>query len=131
MKFFITTLMAAVCLLAPAADACSWTRQCIDRFVPRVHCSTGRTVLASWYAPDGKGTSSGKPYGGMAVAARDWSLGTALSLFNPINRRTVRVIVDDRGPWGAAYDIGAKLDLQNAPADALGGRDTRYVCVIE
>ena len=113
------------------ANACGWTRTCIDRFVPHVHCVAGRETLASWYAPDGKITSSGKRYGGMAAAARTWPLGTHLSLFNPRNNRRVSVVITDRGPYGAAFEIGARLDLQNEPADALGGRDTRYICVSE
>lgn len=127
MRWVIPVLIAAA--VSPA-NAGGWAT--VHRYVhPTGRCGALREVMTSWYGPSGQGTSSGRPYGGMAIAARDYPLGTRLTLTNPANGRSVRVIVDDRGPWGEAWAQGDRLDLQNEPADALGGRDTRFLCVSE
>jgi rare lipoprotein A len=82
----------------------------------RVH--TGR---ASWYgeAHHGKQTASGERYdmNAMTAAHRTLPLGTWLMVENPRNGKTVRVRVNDRGP----YIDGRVLDLSLAAARALGG----------
>jgi rare lipoprotein A len=81
----------------------------------RVH--TGR---ASWYgeAHHGKQTASGERYdmNAMTAAHRALPLGTWLLVENPRNGKSVRVRVNDRGP----YTDGRVLDLSLAAARALG-----------
>jgi rare lipoprotein A (peptidoglycan hydrolase) len=124
----LAPLLAA--FMPVVAQARGWST--VHRYVhPTDRCGSAREVMASWYAPDGHRTASGRSYGGLSIAARDYPLGTRLTLSDPRNGRSVRVTVTDRGPFGEAWAQGDRLDLQNEPADALGGRDTRYVCVSE
>jgi rare lipoprotein A len=80
-----------------------------------------RTGRASWYgeAHHGKPTASGEPYDmhAMTAAHRTLPLGTWLLVENARNGKTVRVRVNDRGP----YVDGRVLDLSLAAARVLGG----------
>jgi rare lipoprotein A len=80
-----------------------------------------RAGRASWYgeAHHGKQTASGERFDmhAMTAAHRTLPLGTWLLVENPENGKTVRVRVNDRGP----YVDGRVLDLSLAAARALGG----------
>jgi rare lipoprotein A len=75
--------------------------------------------LASWYSAAlvGHRTASGEPYdpGALTAAHRTFPFGTCLEVQNPANGRSVRVRVNDRGPWVK----GRILDLSEAAARAL------------
>jgi len=88
-------------------------------------------VLASTYS-SGKRTASGEVFdaNGNTAAARTWPLGTTLTLTNPNNGRSIAVRVNDRGPWGTAYRMGARLDLAPGAARRLGMGGTQYICVL-
>jgi rare lipoprotein A (peptidoglycan hydrolase) len=85
--------------------------------------------LASWYgvAFHGKQTASGKPYDrwGLTCANRDLPLWTPVKLTNLANRRSVIVLVNDRGPYHknrfGRYD--RDFDLSEWAAYQLGIRE--------
>jgi len=76
--------------------------------------------IASWYGPgfDGRRTSSGEPYDqyDFTAAHRTLPLGTWAVVTNMTNGRSVRVYVNDRGP----YVDGRVIDLSYGAARAIG-----------
>jgi rare lipoprotein A len=76
--------------------------------------------LASWYGEPhhGQPTASGEIFdmARLTAAHRTLPLGTRLRVKNLENGRTVRVRVNDRGP----YIAGRVLDLSRGAARALG-----------
>ncbi|MGB6559032.1 MAG: septal ring lytic transglycosylase RlpA family protein [Pseudolabrys sp.] len=48
---------------------------------------------------------------------------------NPKNGRSVTVRINDRGPYGIAYQMGARLDLARGAAARIGMHSSQYVCV--
>ncbi len=115
-------------LAASAAHADGWGS--IHRYEkPSGRCG-GREVLASYYA-SGSRTANGErfnPYGNTA-AARDWPMGSVLTITNPKNGRSVSVRINDLGPWGKAYRVGDRLDLALGAARRIGMTGSQYVCV--
>jgi rare lipoprotein A len=115
-------------LTLPSANAAGWAS--IHKYVKRSGNCAGQEVLASYYS-SGKRTSSGERFdaSGNTAAARTWPLGTTLTVTNPHNGRSIVVRINDRGPWGIAYRMGARLDLAKGAAQRLGMRASQYVCV--
>jgi rare lipoprotein A len=76
-------------------------------------------------------TASGHAFdaNGNTAAARSWALGTSLTVTNPHNGKAVTVTINDRGPYGTAYRVGARLDLAIGAARRIGMRGAQYVCV--
>lgn len=76
---------------------------------------------ASYYADSlaGNATASGEPYDpvGMTAAHRDLPFGTIVDVTRVDNRATVRVRINDRGPFGDARRI---IDLSRQAAENLG-----------
>ncbi len=76
--------------------------------------------MASWYGPkfDGKPTASGETFDMHALTAahKELPLGTVADVRNLENGRTVRVRINDRGP----FVRGRILDLSYAAARELG-----------
>ena len=66
---------------------------------------------------------------GATAAARSWPLGAQLTVTNPRTGRSVAVIVNDIGPWGVAWRMGARLDLARGAARRIGMHGAQYVCV--
>ena len=79
-----------------------------------------RVVKASWYghAFAGHKTTSGEPYNpeGLTAASKTFPLGTVVKVSNPQNGKSVRVRINDRGP----FVRGRSLDLSHHAAQALG-----------
>ncbi len=106
---------SAAVLVSILAWGCSSTRPTV-RETP-----TGAVLegLASWYGEpfDGRPTSSGVEYRmeGLSAAHRTLPFGTLLKVTNTTNRRSVEVVVNDRGPFVA----GRILDLSLGAARAL------------
>jgi rare lipoprotein A len=77
---------------------------------------------ASYYADSlaGRSTASGQPYDPAAFTAahRDLPFGTELDVTRD-DGRSVRVRVNDRGPFGRAAARGVILDLSRAAAEQL------------
>lgn len=78
--------------------------------------------IASWYGGndgfEGKPTASGEIYDGsqMTAAHRDLPLGTVIDVTNLDNGRTIRVRINDRGP----FVKGRILDLSRTAAREAG-----------
>jgi len=103
------------------------------------------TGIASWYGPDfnGKLTASGEVYdmNALTAAHKTLPLGTIVEVKNLDNGRTVRLTINDRGP----FVRGRIIDLSYRGAKELGvvkkgtahvrvtplGRDARYIKYIK
>ena len=113
-----------------SAHASGWSN--VHKYVkPTGNCSGGQEILASYYSIPGK-TASGHAFdaNGNTAAARTWALGTSLTVTNPHNGRAITVVINDRGPYGTAYRVGARLDLALGAARRIGMRGAQYVCVM-
>jgi rare lipoprotein A len=77
-----------------------------------------KDIVASWYGEEfhGRITASGEVFNqnDFTAAHRSFPFGTELIV--TYNDKSVRVRINDRGP----YKKGRKLDLSKAAADALG-----------
>jgi rare lipoprotein A len=124
-------LTAALCtslLTMTSANAAGW--ESIHKYVSRSGTCAEQEVLASWYS-SGTRTANGERFdpNGNTAAARTWPIGTKLTVTNPKNGRSVVVRINDTGPWGIAYRMGARLDLAKGAAQRLGMTSSQYVCV--
>jgi len=130
MRNFGLGLLAALLTLivVDAASAGGWAS--VHKYVKRSGKCSGQEVLASSYSI-GRRTASGERFdaNGNTAAARTWPIGTSLTVINPSNGRSITVRINDKGPWGMAYRMGARLDLARGAAARLGMRGTQYVCV--
>ena len=115
-------------LTCGSASAGGWAT--VHKYVKRSGNCAGQEVLASSYSL-GKRTASGEQFdpNGNTAAARTWPIGTSLTVTNPQNGRSIVVRINDTGPWGIAYRMGARLDLARGAAQRLGMRGSQYVCV--
>lgn len=127
MKYIGLGILAGL-LSVTAAHAGGWST--VHKYVkPSGNCA-GQEVLASSYS-SGRRTANGERFdaNGNTAAARTWPIGTSLTVTNPSNGRSVSVRINDTGPWGIAYRMGARLDLARGAAQRLGMRGSQYVCV--
>ena len=87
----------------------------------------GKTVRATWYGNElaGNRTATGERFNpnGLTAAHRTLPFGTCLLVGNPKTGRTVKVRVNDRGP----FTKGNSLDLSAGAARAIGMRSTQSV----
>ena len=127
MKHICIGILASL-LTVTSASAGGWAT--VHKYVKRSGGCAGQEVLASMYS-SGKRTASGERFdvNGNTAAARTWPLGTSLTVTNPQNGRSLVVRINDTGPWGIAYRMGARLDLARGAAQRLGMRASQYVCV--
>ena len=111
-----------------SANAAGWSS--IHKYVKRSGNCAGQEILASSYS-SGKRTASGERFDANSntAAARTWPIGTSLTVTNPKNGRSVIVRINDTGPWGIAYSMGARLDLARGAAQRIGMHGSQYVCV--
>lgn len=83
--------------------------------------SRAQVGLASWYgkALAGHKTASGEPFdpSAMTAAHRKLKLGTWVEVRRVDTGSSIRVRINDRGPWG---DRSRIIDLSRAAADKLG-----------
>jgi peptidoglycan lytic transglycosylase len=115
-------------LTVTSAGAAGWSS--VHKYVKRTGNCAGQEVLASHYS-SGTRTASGERFdaSGNTAAARTWPLGTVLTVTNPKNGRSITVRINDRGPYGVAYRMGAQLDLARGAAQRIGMHSSQYVCV--
>lgn len=102
---FLTAVTTALALLAPIAFA-----------APAAQANT-QTGIASWYQM-GKVTANGEAYNpdGLTAAHRTLPFGTIVQVKNLSNGRTVRLRINDRGPF-----IGNRIiDVSRGGARQLG-----------
>ena len=89
-------------------------------------CTTG---LASWYGAEfrGRPTASGEPFrpGRRTAAHRTLPFGTVVKVRRTDERRSVRVVINDRGP----FVEGRVIDLSRRAARRLGMIDEGVVPV--
>ncbi len=97
--------------------------------------------LASWYGKDfhGRPTASGEIYNmyGISAAHRTLPLGTIVEVTNLRNGRTVKVVINDRGPFVAgriidlSYGAARRLDMVDDGVVPVRlevlGRDPAYI----
>jgi len=122
-------MVCALLLLATAAEAGGWST--VHKYVHRTgNCGGAQELMASYYS-SGSRTASGERFdaNGNTAAARTFPMGKQLNIRNPHNGKTVTIRINDRGPWGAAYAAGVRLDLARGAARRLGMNATSYVCV--
>jgi rare lipoprotein A len=83
--------------------------------------TSAQTGLATWYgaALAGHRTASGERFdpSAMTAAHRTLPLGTWVDVTRPDTGQTVRVRINDRGPFGDSRRV---IDLSRAAADAIG-----------
>jgi rare lipoprotein A len=83
--------------------------------------SPDQVGLATWYGKrfQGKPTSNGERFDARAMTAahRKLPFGTWVEVRRPDSGRSVRVRINDRGPWGDDRRI---IDLAQAAAEELG-----------
>lgn len=74
-------------------------------------------VVASWYH-EGSKTANGEKYkpDGLTAAHRTLPFGTVVTVKNPKNNKSVKVRINDRGP----YIDGRSIDLSRGAAKVLG-----------
>jgi rare lipoprotein A len=86
-------------------------------------------VVASWYGPEfhGKPTASGERFDmhALTCAHREVPFGTVVKVTNVANGKSVRCVVNDRGPFVSGRDI----DLSYAAAREIGLTSTGPVTV--
>jgi rare lipoprotein A (peptidoglycan hydrolase) len=99
---------------------------------PTGQCGGAREVAVSYYNFVGRHTANGERFSSQAhtAAHRTLPFGTRVRLKNPRNGRTITVRINDRGPYGPAHRLGVKFDLAKGAAQALGLRQTNWVCVV-
>ena len=106
----------ALCLAATLPASCGAAAKGPDGAVP----GSVQTGLAAYYADSlhGRKTASGAPYDKNALTAahRTLPFGTIVEVTNLVNRRTVRVEINDRGPFGDGDRI---IDLSRAAAERI------------
>ena len=78
------------------------------------------TFYGSWF--EGRKTASGRIFdGSQAIAAhRTYRFGTLVRVTNLRNKRSVDVVIVDRGPYGKNRREGAIIDLSPAAAKKIG-----------
>lgn len=115
-------------MLVSSAQAAGWGS--VHKYVKPTGNCAGQEILASTYS-SGARTATGERFdaNGNTAAARSWPLGTHLTVTNPKNGRSIVVRINDTGPWGIAYRMGARLDMARGAAARIGMHGTQYVCV--
>ena len=103
------------------------TARAVPVFMLPTSLALADQVAASWYGNELKGhrTASGQAFNpdGLTAAHRTLPFGTCLLIGNPKTGKTVRVTVNDRGP----FTSGLTLDLSLGAARAIGMRSTQKV----
>lgn len=125
-------LLLAALVLAPAGG-------CASAF-PLSGAGEELRGVASWYGSDfhGRPTASGEIYDmhAMTAAHKTLPLGTVLDVRNLDNGRSVRVVVNDRGPFvkgrilDLSYEAARRMDMIGPGTARVAlrvvGRDPRY-----
>jgi rare lipoprotein A len=128
MKKVSVAIILSSLLASTSVNAAGWGS--IHKYVKRSGNCAGQEILASSYS-SGRRTASGERFdpNGNRAAARTWPIGTSLTVTNPKNGRSIVVRINDTGPWGIAYQMGARLDLARGAAQRIGMHGSQYVCI--
>lgn len=112
-----------ILLLALGVAACSTTPPAPEPIAERP--SFTQTGIASWYgrAHHGKTTAQGEPFdmNKLTAAHRTLPLDTTVRVTNLENHKTVKVRINDRGPYvaGRVIDLSARAARELAIADGI------------
>jgi rare lipoprotein A len=117
-------LVLVLAALGPSTGCASRTAPPASRSVQEIQPSPGWTEqgIASWYGGrdgfEGKPTASGEIYDSslLTAAHRELPLGSIVDVTNLDNGKTVRVRINDRGP----FVFGRVIDLSRAAAGEIG-----------
>jgi rare lipoprotein A len=117
-------------MLAAVLAGCATSgRPVVGSRAPQERVGQQQTGYASWYGKPhhGRRTASGETYdmNQLTAAHPSLSLGTRLLVTNLRNGRSVKVLVNDRGPT----IHGRILDLSHAAAKELGAVDDGVIPV--
>jgi rare lipoprotein A len=118
----VLLLLAVATTPAACASRGTSTPKVPARTVPAPAAGWTEDGVASWYGGrdgfEGKPTASGEIYDSslLTAAHRELPLGTVVDVTNLDNDRTVRVRINDRGPFVA----GRVIDLSRAAAREIG-----------
>jgi len=119
--------MRNVVLTARAVPVMTRIVSLLATFMLPMSVALADQVGASWYGNEHKRhrTASGQAFNpdGLTAAHRTLPFGTCLLIGNPKTGKTVRVTVNDRGP----FTPGLALDLSLGAARAIGMRSTQKV----
>jgi rare lipoprotein A len=100
---------------------------CLSLLAFATAAQADQRVTATWYGNELRGhrTASGVPFNpnGLTAAHKTLPFGTCLVVGNPKTGKTVRVTVNDRGP----FTKGVTLDLAHGAARAIGMKSTQSV----
>jgi len=102
--------------LAIPAEAGGWAT--VHLYVHKTgKCGAQREVLASYYWT-GARTANGERFNpdGLTAASHDYAVNTVINVTNPSNGRSCSVRVSDRGPYGIALHMGARIDFARGRA---------------
>jgi peptidoglycan lytic transglycosylase len=87
---------------------------------PKPAAAPAKVVKATWYGDElaHHPTATGEPFdpNALTAASKTLPLGSVVKVTNPDNGHSVKVRINDRGP----YKHGAKLDLSKGAAQKLG-----------
>jgi len=123
----LTLLFALVFGAFNKSHARTWKQGAMRYIHYHNNCHAGsKPVIASFYW-QGQRLASGGRFNpnGHSVAHRSLPFGHKLRVTNPKNRKSVWVVVNDRGP----YVKGVTLDLSRGAARHIGMTSSQYVCV--
>jgi len=100
---------------------------CLSLLVLAGQAQAVEVVGATWYGNELRGhrTASGEMFNpnGLTAAHRSLPFGTCLLVSNPRTGKSVKVRINDRGP----FTKGVSLDLSAGAARAIGMRSTQNV----
>lgn len=125
--------VAALFLMALAMPAVAGGLATVHLYVHKTgKCGAQREVLASYYWT-GARTANGERFNpdGLTAASHDYAVNTVINVTNPSNGRSCAVRVNDRGPYGIALHMGARIDFARGAARCLGMIASTYVCAPE
>jgi rare lipoprotein A len=95
------------------------------KYYPQIHYKYTAVGVASWYGPDchGKKTASGKKFdqNKLSAAHRTLPIPCVVMVENLENKKKVKLIVNDRGPFAKTHR--RIIDVSRKTAEVLGFRE--------
>ncbi len=131
MRWLLPALVVAALVAAMPAYGGGWST--VHRYVHATgRCGGMKEVLSSTYgAESGPRTASGERFipNKISAASRIFPMRHWITAKNPHNGRSVRVWINDTGPYKEAYRQGAVMDFSTGAARALGMNGAAFICV--
>jgi peptidoglycan lytic transglycosylase len=108
-------------VIGPLASSSAYSAEKVSANLRVLDTQIGdATFYGAWF--EGRKTASGQIFdGSQAIAAhRTYRFGTLVRVTNLRNKRSVNVVIVDRGPYGKNRREGAIIDLSPAAAKKIG-----------